>query len=56
MMANRALKPVQWRHIGQRAASTSASGSKQKLVVLGSGWAGYNVARSVAALMEVFKS
>ncbi|ORX35425.1 pyridine nucleotide-disulfide oxidoreductase-domain-containing protein [Kockovaella imperatae] len=33
--------------IGARAASTASSSGKQRLVVLGSGWAGFNVARQV---------
>jgi hypothetical protein len=31
--------------IGRRAVSTTGSGNKKRLVVLGSGWGGFNVAR-----------
>jgi len=31
--------------IGRRAVSTTGGGNKKRLVVLGSGWGGFNVAR-----------
>lgn len=40
--------------IGRRAASTIANDTKkQKLVVLGSGWGGFNVARLVTRLVDI---